>query len=188
MAGIAHEMDVIRKIVEKYLEGEQIQDQVMQAFGEKWELFRVLPASKSGKYHHPSENNVPYGLMNHTLRVLWFADKLYIEERGKREKQPLIRNQLMAAAFIHDMGKLWDYHSHAKNAADFAEYLGMTPYCQDMTRYHMHYWFPCKVDELDGELQIYCRILAYADYLASLPDLEIKECWTFEQWMVVYKR
>jgi len=141
-------------------------------FDRHWDKFIQLPASRTGHHHSVIENLVPFGLINHTNRVVYFTDLLCKEENVDN------RNDYITAAWLHDIGKILvktkeDYHIHGKLGADLVATdiydleNGIMIYL--MINNHMAHWHGIKF------MGIPDRIVAYADLLASQPRIEIKD-------------
>jgi len=141
---------------------------VKQLLGLHWSGLKVLRASSSMKYHHEKENYMPYGLINHIMRTVWIANELCIEEQGKYNENAHKRNDVIIAAFLHDMGKMLTVRqSHAQLGLKYLQVAEISDGIRDMVSHHHHNWdvHPCQT--------IWERIVAFADYLASRPDVEI---------------
>jgi hypothetical protein len=140
-----------------------------------WDLFSKIPASKSGRYHHVTENFKPYGLINHTIRCLEIAKLLCEEYKMSNEG----RNKIFTATVLHDVGKIFYYYpgvqgiDHGKKAADIAQDAGLSMDIVGMILHHMSHWDGWTIDT---PLE---QIVAYADYIASKPDIEIKKAKVF---------
>jgi hypothetical protein len=158
-----------------------------------WKDLAPLPASSTGRYHHSTENVKPFGLINHTLRVVWFTKEIGIEETGypagydKWKGIKKIR-EAIAAAFLHDFGKVESFKAdHGKESArmvsstsiygispskeqleEFND-IALSPEVCNMIRRHMHNWsfIHC--------VEMWDRIVAYADYLASRPTVHLSD-------------
>jgi putative nucleotidyltransferase with HDIG domain len=140
-----------------------------------WDLFSKIPASKSGRYHHVTENFKPYGLINHTIRCLEIAKLLCEEYKMPNEG----RDKIFTATVLHDVGKVFYYYpgvqgiDHGKKAADIAQDAGLSLDIVGMILHHMSHWDGWQID---NPLE---QIVAYADYIASKPDIEIKKAKVF---------
>jgi putative nucleotidyltransferase with HDIG domain len=147
---------------------------VIQLFELCWKQFRILRASSTMKYHHEVENYMPYGLVNHIMRTVWVANELCREEQGKYNESVHKQNDVIIAAFLHDLGKILSYRqSHAQLGLKYLQVKEITDSIRDMVSHHHHNWdvHPCQ--------NVWERIVAYADYLASRPEIEIN---ALEEW------
>jgi putative nucleotidyltransferase with HDIG domain len=140
---------------------------------ELWNKFRILPTSKTGKYHPNICNIYPYGLVNHTIRVVHF-----IEQQCDALNIPVsTREKILFAALFHDIGKTHpfdnkqEFAKHAKWGYDWLKERKVDEEICVMVRDHMAHW-----DNVDNwnnakivtkDWNEYTPIVAYSDYLAS---------------------
>ena len=153
------------EFIDQYMNKKSIlSKQVKQIFDENWEDFIKQPASSSGKYHHPAENYKPFGLLNHTMRTVWFANEL-----SKEEKMNEIQiHKVIAAALLHDLGKIQTKKSsHGKQSLEMIEDIIDDQDVHEMVLRHMHMWSDWPAGT------IYATLVAYADYFASRKEIEI---------------
>jgi hypothetical protein len=150
---------------------------------ERWGDVAKAPSSKGGKYHHKSENRVPFGLLNHLIRTAFVANVLV---KSVHEKY---NDPLMYAAFIHDVfrvGKDASYREHHKMAAE-AALIHMQNYSftwqewefifvKNSLTLHMGHFPPffTRVTHVESKH----AILHFADMIASNPDVDLN-CMTF---------
>jgi len=168
--------------IDEYLQKEfddDINESVKHFVQKYWKEIADLPASSTGRYHHKTENLKPYGLLNHTLRVVYLTKELGIEEIGYPAGYDKWKNNrsikmAIAAAFLHDFGKVEDFGAqHGKETVRMlTEVEGkhpLPPEVLSMCKHHMHNWsfIHC--------VEVWDRIVAYADYLASRPSIHLSE-------------
>jgi putative nucleotidyltransferase with HDIG domain len=140
---------------------------------ELWPKFRILPTSKTGKYHPNICNVYPYGLVNHTIRVIHF-----IEQQCDSLNIPVnTREKILFAALFHDIGKTepfsnkQEFAKHAKWAHDWLKERKVDNEICIMARDHMAHWD--NLDNWNNAKNItkdwceYTPILAYSDFLSS---------------------
>lgn len=160
----------------KWIDLPEYRLKVKKILEQYWSIFSNIPASKSGRYHHVTENFKPYGLINHTFRCLEVA-KLLCEQQGLHQ---LDRDMIYSALVIHDVGKVFFYETgirypidHSEKAATIAMGEGLPVAVCNMVAHHMSHWdgYP-----LNGTFE---QIVAYADYVASKPDIELKNVKVF---------
>lgn len=159
--------------IDKYLKPTSVLSrQVKQVFDEYWNDFIKQPASSSGKYHHPIENFIPFGLLNHTMRTVWIANELAHEEKMSEIR----RHKVIAAAFLHDLGVIKTKDSsHGKQSVEMIEDIINDQDVKEMVLHHMHMWsdWPAQTT--------YTTIVAYADYIASRKEIEITSLEYFKE-------
>lgn len=167
-------MDVLKYLVKRAFES--VPDVKMEKIAYNllkphWETFSQLPASRTGKYHPRASNVIPYGLVNHTIRVIHFAEHMCDEECI----QGIDRMEIMMACLFHDIGKVTgQLNGHADWGADYLDKEGLKEEVTDMVRYHMSHWQDFdKWDEAveGGKWTLGCQIVAHADYLASMKHI-----------------
>lgn len=144
-----------------------------------WKEIAPLPASSTGRYHHKTENLKPFGLLNHTLRVVYITKELGVEEIGYSAGYDKWKNHrqikmAIAAAFLHDFGKVNDFGAqHGKETVKMLTEVDgkhpLTPEILSMCKHHMHNWsfIHC--------VEVWDRIVAYADYIASRSYVHLSE-------------
>jgi len=138
-----------------------------------WREFSSIPATKHPNRHHPSERIYPYGMINHSMRTVFIARLLIVEENLISFK-----NQIIFSAAFHDLGNIRRYNGqstykmHPFESFSMIEELISIPdedkkMIKNMIENHMHHWFDTHaIDKFD-------KIIAYADYLASRPEIEL---------------
>jgi putative nucleotidyltransferase with HDIG domain len=147
---------------------DELREKVRAVLEPIWSEFVEIPASKTGKYHPDVSNLRPYGLVNHTLRVIWFCERFAEEEKLDNTS----RAEIAAAAILHDIGKIY-YHKpggcgdHGIDGSEMARKAGLNMNICEMIRNHMAHWEGKPLNN------VYQRILAYADYLASRKEIAI---------------
>jgi len=160
----------------KWIDPPEYRLKVKEILERYWSIFSNIPASKSGRYHHVTENFKPYGLINHTFRCLEVA-KLLCEQHGLPQAD---RDMVYSALVIHDVGKVFYYEvgiraniDHSDKAAKIAMAEGLPVDVVQMVAHHMSHWdgYP-----LNSNLE---RLVAYADYIASKPEIELKNAIVF---------
>ena len=117
---------------------------------------------------------MPYGLINHIMRTVWFANELCLEEQGKYNVVPHKHADVMIAAFLHDLGKILTHRqSHAQLGLKYLQVAEINDNIRDIVSRHHHNWdiHPCQ--------NVWERIVAFADYLASRPGINVDE---LEEW------
>lgn len=163
----------VNNCILKYVDSPVHRTVIIDIFREHWNKFYVLPASKTGKYHHRMENIIPFGMVNHIMRATYFANHLIKEENVRKHK-----NDILTAVLLHDIGNIViksynDYTIHgligAQLVSEKLSILDASPLILLMIQNHMHHW---QGNEMIG---IPDRIVAYADYLASLDSLDISD-------------
>jgi hypothetical protein len=156
------------KFIDEYLLDKELNEAVKRIFKANWKKLREMPASSSGRYHHVAENYIPYGLINHIMRVVYFCNDLVTEEQGY-DKDPPERMKVVAAAFLHDLGKMDTYKSdHGRFSKKYlSEEKAITEDILKMCERHMHFW---GYNRAQHTLEI---IVAYGDYIASRENVEI---------------
>jgi len=159
------------KFIDKYLPDQVLNEAVKKVFKEHWKRLKEMPASSTGRYHHVAENYIPYGLINHIMRVVYFCDELVTEEQAYDKDVPE-RMKVIAAAFLHDLGKMDTYKSeHGPLARKYlANEKAFTEDIVKMVERHMHFWNFNKSYRAQHTLEI---IVAYGDYIASRENVEI---------------
>ena len=133
--------------------------------------FKTVPASRSGKYHPPS-NRSEGGLIRHTVATAKIVALL-----GSCTYFGLDRHELdymIAAAILHDMFKYGkddtagDYNeNHASDAADMCSDWS-NPKLGSYIRSHMGSFGNSKPGTLPAAL------VSLADFIASREDVEVK--------------
>lgn len=168
------DLELYMGLLGEYIDDEDLMKKIESVHREHWPRYRELLASKSGKYHHWTEQTVPYGLLNHVLRGMWFCEQLSREEagfafRGKEAKYKRIVNRRLAAMAVHDMGKMMSTApSHGVYVHKILKPHGFDSKIRMMAQNHMHQWSRY-VAESVGQ-----RIVAYADYCASRPEINVE--------------
>lgn len=156
---------------------EETKQFALSLMNELWKTFRILPTSKTGKYHPNICNVYPYGLVNHTIRVIHF-----IEQQCESLNIPLsTREKILFAGLLHDIGKTHpfenkkEFEKHAKWGYDWLKERKIDNDICVMVRDHMAHW--SDVNNWNNAKTItkdwceYTPILAYSDYLASRKHL-----------------
>jgi len=182
------ERKTMQMLLDQVMQNDNLKDKIMALYEKHWGIFSQIPASKTGKYHPAVANEVPYGLINHTLRVVWLVRELYKEEHCHQTEYNLQYEELVAAAFIHDIGKV-AYHDpsykqkvdHSSIAEAWAYEVGFSLRVRGMVLTHMHAWDGHDYHKLPEDDQTCARILAYADYLAAQKDIDFPTLATFGQ-------
>jgi len=147
-----------------------LQSMVEAVLQEVWHTFHKISASKTGRYHPKESNYRPYGLINHTIRVLWLAKELCREEGLNADDT----DEVLAAAILHDIGKIhyynsgWGHIDHGKLGAQKLEEHNLPKTVVQMVECHMAHWEGKELTTIQD------RILAYADYLASRKEVRIE--------------
>lgn len=161
------------KFIDEFMDPElELTRKVKEIFDKWWCDFIKLPASSSGKYHHPVENYKPFGLLNHTMRTVWFANELAKEEQMSEIQTP----KVIAASFLHDIGKIKTFaSSHGKDSAIMIDDIIDDIDVLTMVQRHMHMWSEWPA------VTVLTIMVAYADYLASRPDIEITSLKYFKE-------
>jgi len=159
--------------INKDFKSQQFKDIATNIFDKYWYNISSLPASSTGKFHHPIENLKPFGLINHTLRVKYIVMRLIMEE-GIVD----LSDEIILAAYCHDFGKymVWikacSYPLHGQESVNMIEEyiseLRQVKLISRMITNHMHHWCDCKMEDE------YDRIVAYADFIATDPSVDIK--------------
>lgn len=159
--------EVMERLLKEIIHDDGLREKTRIFLSPIWSELCDIPASKTGKYHHPSENVVPYGLINHVIRGLYFMEQLCKEE-GIADM-----DEMTCSMILHDVGKRL-YHKpryinidHSIEGSKEVREAGFSLEICLMVKNHMHHW--------DGHIptNIKERIIAYADYLASRRELEI---------------
>lgn len=157
--------------VSKHVTGALHKDVLCNIFTKHWSMLASLPASKTGKYHHKMEIITPFGMINHLMRTNYFVMEL-VNEEGLNSRM----DDFVVAALLHDIGMVKvrgyeDYKVHGIIGADMiAEDISKLSHFADiliMIRNHMHHWQDNRMIGVDD------RIIAYADYMASRPEIDI---------------
>jgi len=184
----ALEERTLELLVRQTMTDEDMIRQVLGLLKGHWKTFSTIAASKSGRYHPEVCNKIPYGLVNHTMRVVWLVRELHTEEYTREATQDIRYNQLVAAAWIHDIGKCAQYYEEYKVKVDhsvigvkWAQEMGCDSVICALIRTHMHGWDNHSYHELHDGSRILARILAYADYLASRKELDFPTLGTFDE-------
>ena len=161
------------KIIDEHFSLQIYKDITTDIMNKYWNEFALLPASKTGKHHHPIENVSPFGLVNHSIRVSYLASHFSDEENLTK-----LRDDFILAALIHDIGKvkyhrkLCIYNHHPQVGAEmvdeFIKILPMYEIIKRMINNHMHQW--CGKREMSRE----DNVLAYADYIATRSEIDIQ--------------
>jgi len=168
------DLELFVNIVGEYVTDKELLGKIRAVYKEHWPRLIAMQASSSGKYHHWIEQTVPYGLLNHHIRGLWFCRQLCIEEaglsyRGKEEKLNRIVQRRLTAMAVHDLGKLKALHpGHGVYVHSILKPHGFDKKIHHMAQNHMHRWTKKYVAETTGQL-----LVAYADYLASKPEIHV---------------
>ena len=181
-----HEKQTLQLLLDSVMKDCNLKVMILALYEKHWGIFSRIPASKTGKYHPAVCNLVPYGLINHTLRVVWLVRELYKEEYCFKADYGLKYEQLVAAAFIHDIGKI-SYHDsdrtskvdHSITGVQYAEEIGFGGTITDMVLTHMHGWDDHDYHQLSVADQTCARVLAYADYLSAQRDIDFPTLATF---------
>ena len=148
------------------------------------DYFYSVPASSTGKYH-PEYANGDGGLIRHTKAVCYFAHELLSLEHNKERFTELERDEIMAAAILHDSYKYGDVKGkytiadHAAFAANRVQQIGndmkIPTVIADLIFTHMGEW---NVDKNGKELapkptSDAQKFLHECDYLASRKPINI---------------
>lgn len=172
---------VVKRRLLSHIVDPELREKAGKALDAVWDMFYKIPASKTGKYHPVECNRTPYGLVNHTFRVVLLCEALCREENLDDAETDLV----VTAAVIHDVGKV-NYHIYPDNknidhgAVGFilAMNMGLPKEVADMVDRHMSHWEGKKL------VTVKDRILAWADYLAArsyiqfnTPDATVSEDW-----------
>jgi len=162
----------VREILISWITDSILKIKVENVLNSVWDSFPFIPASSTGKYHPKECNLVPYGLVNHTLRVLWLC-KLLCEGENISGFEA---DKIMSAAIIHDIGKCWKHSprfkegvfvDHGEKGAEIAKYYELPDDVVNMVRVHMSMFEGKKLETVSE------RILAQADFLASRKEIRI---------------
>jgi len=144
---------------------------------EIWDNVASIPTAKTGKYHPAICNVKPYGLINHVIRCVHFAEYLCTEE----QLAACDIRDVMTALLFHDMGK-YEFHvrpynpfyDHGAHAAKWLEAKGYNERICRAVRNHMRHWERAHPKTIEND-DIISRIVAYADYLASRQDVILSD-------------
>jgi len=166
------EIDLFMGIISEYIESDEDRKKIKAVYKEHWPRISTMQASKSGKYHHWTEQTVHFGLLNHVIRGLYFARELGIEEAGYESKKPEFQpkqQMRLVAMVVHDMGKMnASGNNHGVYIHPILKPHGFDSKVRMMAQNHMHKWSPYKAENKSQ------RIVAYADYLASRADIDVR--------------
>jgi len=175
---VADDHAMFIEILSDYLTDQELLDKVSAVYKEHWPKISQMQASSSGKYHHWTEQTVPYGLLNHVIRGMYFCEHLSIEEAGFTRKKSdkkseakfqRLKNNRLAAMAVHDFGKMKVPHiGHGVYVHPYLKPHGFDKKIRLMAQNHMHNWTKKYVAETRGQV-----IVAYADYLASQKEIHI---------------
>jgi putative nucleotidyltransferase with HDIG domain len=162
----------VKQILLSWITDDILKTKVNNVLNSVWEEFHKIPASRTGKYHPKECNVVPYGLVNHTLRVLWLC-KLLCEGENITG---FGADKIMAAAIVHDVGKVWfhpprvkegEFVDHGIKSAEVAEHYELPSDVVNMVKVHMSVW------EGKNVVTISERILFHADLMASRKEIKV---------------
>lgn len=138
---------------------------------EAWDLLVEFPTSKTGRYHPEISNVTPYGLVNHVIRVVHFAEHMCEEENVHGEEREIV----MVAILFHDIGKCYGkYKTHVYNGCTMLQEREFDSRIVNCVATHMSHW------DRDGTLSQAIeegrwgtleRIVAHSDYLASRREI-----------------
>jgi putative nucleotidyltransferase with HDIG domain len=155
--------EVVREHLLGHIIDEDLRGKAAKVLDDVWDVFHKIPASKTGKYHPVECNRAPYGLVNHTLRVVLLCEALCREE----DLDEQATDAVVTAAVIHDVGKV-NFHIYPDRSCDHGEVgalmalnAGLPKDIADMVARHMGHW------EGKRLVTVQDRILAWADYIAS---------------------
>ena len=107
------------------------------------DYFFITPASSTGKYH-PAFANKENGLVLHSFAVVKYTEVLMniVNAHTDAYRDPMIYNQMICAAWFHDMFKYGDPanykpgvytdHGHPVYAADFFLHPDVIKICYDL--------------------------------------------------------
>ena len=162
------------EFIDEYMNPQsKLAKQVKKVFDEWWNDFIELPSSSTRKYHHSVENYIPYGLLNHTMRVVWIANELAKEEKMNK----IQTHKVIAAALLHDLGKIkTKKSSHGEQSVEMIEDIIDDFDVQQMVLRHMHMWSDWPLTS------IFTIVVAYADYIASHKEVEITSLKYFKEY------
>jgi putative nucleotidyltransferase with HDIG domain len=159
-----------------WIKDPDLRSKTQKILEEYWSVFSNIPSSKSGRWHHPSENFKPYGLINHTLRCLRIAEMMCEQMALGRDVSDLV----FTALVLHDVGKIKFYDpatnksvhvDHAEWAATRAANEGLPTAVVNMILRHSSHWEGSNIPTNELEW-----IVSYADYISSRETIEIKDC------------
>ncbi len=154
----------------KYIKDEKLKQKTRDILlQDQHDMFFKIPASKRGSFHPEISNKIPFGLINHTLRVMYILDQMCIEENIR----DIERDECMVAAIFHDIGKIqyWDPSVACNDCGTNSVKMLKGQFNDDimnMIFHHMHHWED-KSPESIREI-----LLAHADFIASRKEFEIR--------------
>ena len=142
--------------------------------------FYNAPASSTGKYH-PACTIVTGGLVIHTKRVVYIANKLC----GGMGISGIEKDMVISACILHDIAKTGkggygtfeDYENHPINAiklsapADNSPLQEYVPKIWELVKYHMSLWTPDPHKKSIKDYSLMELCVANSDYLATTKDL-----------------
>jgi len=152
-----------------------LQDWVQRTFQKVPDHFWVIPSSQTGRYH-PACSNGRAGLIIHTKRVVWLADKICCAWGI----EGLPRDIVLAACLLHDTAKApigsapGAYAQHPLNVKKFfaewneKEILMTIELC---ICHHMGRWTPAEIKKPIEKYSLIQLAVYTADYLASMKEL-----------------
>ena len=148
-----------------------------ELMSELWDDFKNIITSITGKYHPKICNIRPYGLVNHTIRVIHFAEEQCISYNLSQNK----REKIMMACLFHDIGKIPYQHgissfiNHGKWGYDWLKERNVDKDVCVMVRDHMAHWEDVNTwsnaKHISKDWSKLTPILAYSDYLASRKNI-----------------
>lgn len=157
----------------------QIRNWTMSTLENAPDNFFTAPASTTGKYHPPCTLGIG-GLVVHTKRVVWIANRLC----GGMDISGLRKDIVISACILHDIaktgkgtGEYKDYLEHPINASKyFVPSLSQT--CPDIymeisdcVKHHMSLWSPPSIKKPINNYLMTELCVANSDYLATTKTL-----------------
>lgn len=164
-----------------------IEYEALELMTEIWEEFKQIATAKTGKFHPMICNVKPYGLANHVIRTIHFA-----EQQCESYNLPIdVREKILMASLFHDIGKIpfhqgiAGFKDHGKWGYDWLKKRDIADDICVMVRDHMAHWEGDNKWHLAKyETKDWCKytpIVAYSDYLASRKDIILRH----ERFMVL---
>jgi len=138
------------------------------------EYFWYAPTSMTGKYH-PAVCNLKGGLITHTKRVVYIANKLCHAWGIFAQNRDIV----IAACILHDIAKSTPgepYKEHVNHPLNAYKYFqtDKQPFVAEIDeciRNHMGRWSPRSVSKSIEEYSLIELAVYTADFLSSLKDL-----------------
>lgn len=156
------------------IEDPDVQEWTMATLLKVPDYFWIAPTSTTGKYH-PAVCNLKGGLITHTKRVVWLANKI-CHAWGIFAQN---RDVVLAACILHDIAKVppgTSYAEHEAHPINAQKYFapGKSHFIQEINaciQTHMGRW-SMKIVAIPIEEYTLSQLAVYtADLLASVKDL-----------------